>query len=85
VELSKCNLTDPTRSGRNIFGGVLPLVNNIMFQNITYQGASSLLGGVGFLLTLVPWILVFYGHQIRARSKFASNVSMQSFEHPRSL
>ncbi|KAE8324956.1 major facilitator superfamily domain-containing protein [Aspergillus sergii] len=34
--------------------------------------ASSLLGGIGVLLTIVPWVLVFYGPQIRARSKFAS-------------
>lgn len=26
----------------------------------------------GALLTLVPWVLVFYGTKIRARSKFAS-------------
>lgn len=26
----------------------------------------------GVLLTIVPWVLVFYGPQIRARSKFAS-------------
>ncbi|KAE8399272.1 major facilitator superfamily domain-containing protein [Aspergillus pseudonomiae] len=35
--------------------------------------ASSLLGGIGVLLTIVPWVLVFYGPQIRARSKFARN------------
>jgi hypothetical protein len=60
--------------GRNIFGGVLPLVNNIMFRKLSYQGASSFLGGVGFVLTLVPWVLVFYGPRIRGRSRFASGV-----------
>jgi hypothetical protein len=33
-----------------------------------------LLGGIGTLLTIVPWILVFYGPRIRARSKFASEI-----------
>ncbi|KAB8249913.1 major facilitator superfamily domain-containing protein [Aspergillus flavus] len=47
-----------------------------VFRSKCYGGrlptASSLLGGIGVLLTIVPWVLVFYGPQIRARSKFAS-------------
>lgn len=62
-----------------------------MFRRMTFEGASSFLGGVvsilvqsvhastteltsqqGALLTIVPWVLVFYGPRIRARSKFAS-------------
>jgi hypothetical protein len=59
---------------RNISGGVLPLVNNDMFRNLTYQGASSLLGGLGLLLTMVPWALVLFGPRIRGRSRFAGGV-----------
>jgi hypothetical protein len=29
---------------------------------------------MGALLTVVPWVLVFYGPRIRARSKFASEI-----------
>lgn len=72
---------------RNILAGVFPLVANFMFTNLTYQGASSLLGGIvrslffsgcsllktnrhqGILLSFVPWILAFYGPQIRSHSK----------------
>jgi hypothetical protein len=59
-----------------------------MFNNLGFPAASSLLGGIvsyivircfksliflqGALLTIVPWVLVFYGPKIRARSKFAS-------------
>ncbi|KAF2476569.1 MFS general substrate transporter [Lindgomyces ingoldianus] len=57
---------------RNMLGGVFPLITTQMYNRLTYGGASSLLGGIGTLLTLVPWILVFYGPKIRARSKFAS-------------
>lgn len=57
---------------RNILGGIFPLVTVAMFKNLTFQGAASLLGGLGALLTIVPWVLVFYGPKIRARSKFAS-------------
>ncbi|KAL2216745.1 putative MFS multidrug transporter [Thermoascus aurantiacus ATCC 26904] len=62
---------------RNLLGGVFPLVTNAMFNNLGYPAASSLLGGIGALLTLVPWVLVFYGTKIRARSKFASELLHQ--------
>ncbi|KAL4898923.1 hypothetical protein BDW74DRAFT_189663 [Aspergillus multicolor] len=57
---------------RNILGGVFPLVTNAMFENLGYGVAGSILGGVGFALTLVPWVLVAFGPRIRAKSRFAS-------------
>ncbi|KAG0645664.1 Major facilitator superfamily multidrug transporter mdrA [Hyphodiscus hymeniophilus] len=59
---------------RNILGGIFPLVTAALFNNLTFQGASSLLGGIGAVLTIVPWVLVFYGPKIRARSKFAAEI-----------
>jgi len=59
---------------RNMLGGVFPLVTVQMFNGLTFQGAASLLGGLAALLTIVPWVLVFYGPRIRARSRFASEI-----------
>ncbi|KAI9702254.1 MAG: hypothetical protein M1820_006186 [Bogoriella megaspora] len=59
---------------RNMLGGVLPLVTTQMYKGLGNGGASSLLGGIGTLLTIVPWVLVFYGPRIRAKSKFASEL-----------
>ncbi|ESZ98318.1 hypothetical protein SBOR_1311 [Sclerotinia borealis F-4128] len=59
---------------RNIMGGIFPLITTIMFNNLTFQGAASLLGGIGALLTVVPWVLTIYGPTIRLRSKFASEI-----------
>lgn len=59
---------------RNMLGGVFPLVTTQMFNAMTFQGAGSFLGGVGTVLTLVPFILLFFGPKIRARSKFASEI-----------
>ncbi|KAF2031319.1 MFS general substrate transporter [Setomelanomma holmii] len=59
---------------RNMLGGVFPLITTQMYNKLGYGPASSLLGGIGTLLTVVPWILVFYGPRIRARSKFASEI-----------
>ncbi|KAH6664719.1 MFS multidrug transporter-like protein [Halenospora varia] len=59
---------------RNMLGGIFPLVTRALFNNLTFQGAASLLGGIGALLTIVPWVLVFYGPKIRARSRFAGEI-----------
>ncbi|OAL56843.1 MFS general substrate transporter [Pyrenochaeta sp. DS3sAY3a] len=63
---------------RNILGGIFPLITTQMYNELGYGAASSLLGGIGTLLTVVPWILVFYGPKIRARSKFASEIMSDS-------
>jgi len=48
-----------------------PLFTEAMFTGLGFGAASSLLGGVAMVLTVVPWVLIFYGGRIRARSKFA--------------
>ena len=45
-----------------------------MYEKLGFGGAGSLMGGIAVLLTFVPWVLVFYGPKIRARSKFASQI-----------
>ena len=57
---------------RNMLGGIFPLITDPMFNHMGFPAASSLLGGIGALLTIVPWALVFFGPRIRARSKFAT-------------
>lgn len=56
---------------RNVLGGVFPLVALPLFKNLGNAGAGGLLGGIGLALTFVPWVLVFFGSKVRARSKFA--------------
>ncbi|PLB53937.1 MFS general substrate transporter [Aspergillus steynii IBT 23096] len=56
---------------RNMMGGVFPLVSKQLFNNLSFGPAASLLGGIGAALTLVPWVLVWYGPQIRRKSKLA--------------
>jgi multidrug resistance protein len=71
---SRVNLSfDQLRANESV-GGVFPLITQQMYTKLGYGPASSLLGGIGTLLTIVPWILVFYGPRIRARSKFASEI-----------
>lgn len=62
---------------RNMLAAIFPLFTNVMFRHLGYPGASSLLGGISALLTLVPWVLLFYGPKIRARSKIAGEIMLQ--------
>lgn len=56
---------------RNMLGGIFPLVSKQLFNHLSFGPAASLLGGIGAGLTLVPWLLIFFGPQIRARSRHA--------------
>lgn len=56
---------------RNILGGIFPLVTLQLFENLGNAKAGGLLGGIALALTFVPWVLVFFGPKIRARSAFA--------------
>ncbi|KAF7561465.1 hypothetical protein G7046_g2688 [Stylonectria norvegica] len=56
---------------RNMLGGAFPLITGALFTNMGLKGAGGILGGIACALTLIPWVLVFFGERIRARSVFA--------------
>ncbi|KAI0126284.1 major facilitator superfamily domain-containing protein [Xylariales sp. AK1849] len=56
---------------RNMLGGAFPLVVGPLFINLGEDAAGALLGAVATLLTVVPWVLAFFGANIRKRSIFA--------------
>ncbi|ERT00525.1 hypothetical protein HMPREF1624_03898 [Sporothrix schenckii ATCC 58251] len=56
---------------RNVLGGIFPLVMRPLFTNMGIARAGALLGAIGTGLTLVPWVLLYFGDRIRRRSKFA--------------
>ena len=60
-------LCPPNKEGKRKF-------SDIMFRKLGFGPAGSLLGGVSAVLTVVPWVLVFFGERIRARSKVASEI-----------
>ncbi|KAH8881737.1 MFS general substrate transporter [Thozetella sp. PMI_491] len=60
---------------RNVLGGVFPLVTGPLFRNLGEANAGAVLGSIAAILTVVPWVLVFFGSRIRARSPFASELS----------
>ncbi|KAI1029313.1 hypothetical protein LB504_010867 [Fusarium proliferatum] len=62
---------------RNVLGGIFPVLTGIMFDNLGLRNAGCVLGGIASVLTLIPWVLVFFGSRIRARSKFAISLQKQ--------
>lgn len=64
---------------RNVLGGCFPLITTIMFTNLGLKGAGGMLGGIATGLTILPWVLLFNGERIRAKSKFAI---VSSFMYP---
>jgi hypothetical protein len=58
-----------------VLGGVFPIVTGFLFTNLGEARAGALLGGLAAGLTVVPWVLVFFGERIRGRSPFASELT----------
>ncbi|UZJ54056.1 hypothetical protein CBS101457_003376 [Exobasidium rhododendri] len=56
---------------RNIFAFAFPLFVEQMYHNLDYHWASTLSGLLGVVLGVVPFVLIRWGHKIRARSKLS--------------
>lgn len=59
---------------RNLSGTAFPLFTSQMYAKLTFRWAGTLFGGVALLMMPIPFVLFFRGPQIRAKSKFASQV-----------
>ncbi|KAJ3484866.1 hypothetical protein NLG97_g6955 [Lecanicillium saksenae] len=56
---------------RSAGGAAAPLFTRQMFSAMGVGGGGSLVGGVGVLLAIIPFLFYKYGPQIRANSKFS--------------
>ncbi|KAL6363841.1 hypothetical protein LRP88_03266 [Fusarium phalaenopsidis] len=55
---------------RSLFAVVLPLATTPMFRRLEIPGACSLLGGLSALMCIIPFVFIWKGPSIRARSRF---------------
>jgi hypothetical protein len=60
---------------RSACGAAAPLFTNQMFSALGIGGGGSLIGGVGAVLAVIPFLFYKYGKQIRMKSKFAPTPS----------
>lgn len=60
--------------GENIFIAFLPLAAQSMYTNLGFQWASTTLAFISLLLATTPIVVMIWGPQIRARSRFAGQL-----------
>ena len=56
---------------RSLFGAGFPLFAAQMYERLNPQWASTLLGFIAVALAPIPFVLRFYGHRLRKRSKYS--------------
>jgi hypothetical protein len=54
---------------RSVFGAVLPLAGQQMYNSLGYGWGNSLLAFIALAMSLFPILFYKYGEQIRKRSK----------------
>ncbi|KAH9935971.1 MFS general substrate transporter, partial [Epithele typhae] len=59
---------------RNMMGTIFPLFTTQLFDAVGYPWGTSLFAFIGVVMIPIPFVLLWKGPAIRARSKFASQV-----------
>ncbi|GAA6004571.1 hypothetical protein JCM10207_000941 [Rhodosporidiobolus poonsookiae] len=62
---------------RNILGAVFPFFGVIMYDELTFKWASTLVGFIAGAFAIVPWVIIIFGERLRARSKVARAMEQQ--------
>ena len=65
---------------RSIGGATLPLAADPMYKTLGVHWASTLLTFLCLVLGLVPFVLIVYGDQLRAESKFSQQLAREEKE-----
>lgn len=63
--------------GENAFAAFLPMAAQSMYADLGFHWASSLLGFVALVLSCAPVVLVIWGRQIRERSPFMKEATLE--------
>lgn len=59
------------------FSGTFPLFTIPMYENLGYPEASTLLGALACAFSVLPFLLMAYGPQIRSRGRVAKQIARQ--------
>ncbi|KAM3490371.1 hypothetical protein MY3957_006311 [Beauveria namnaoensis] len=69
-EIFAASANAASSTSRSILAVVLPFATTRMFDRLGIAGACSLLGGLLAVMCIIPFIFIWKGEAIRARSKF---------------
>jgi MFS family permease len=61
----------------NTMAAFLPLATQSMYRTLGFQWASSLLGFIALVLSVIPLVLLRYGRSIRAKSPFMKDAAYE--------
>lgn len=61
----------------NAIRGSFPLFTDALYKNLGYPQASSLLGALALAFSILPFLLMAYGPQIRRKSRVAKEIAWQ--------
>ncbi|KAJ5099389.1 hypothetical protein N7532_006390 [Penicillium argentinense] len=64
-------------AGENTFSGFLPLAAMSLYSTLGFNWASTVLAFISFGLSLAPILFVIWGKEIRARSPFMKEATME--------
>ena len=67
-------------ASRSVFGAVLPFATGPMYESLGVPWACSLLGFLSVLMSVIPFVFLWKGDQIRARSKFCQYLEQRDRE-----
>ncbi|KAJ2968839.1 hypothetical protein NQ176_g8984 [Zarea fungicola] len=69
-EIFAASANAASSTSRSLLAVVLPFATSHMFEKLGIAGACSLLGGILTVMCIIPFIFIWKGEAIRARSKF---------------
>ncbi|KAJ4155003.1 hypothetical protein LMH87_000269 [Akanthomyces muscarius] len=69
-EIFAASANAASSTSRSILAVVLPFATTRMFERLGIAGACSLLGGLLAVMCIIPFVFIWKGEAIRARSKF---------------
>lgn len=70
---------------RCLFGALLPLAGNAMFDTLGVGWGNSVLGFISAAFLPLPLILYFYGERIRESRLFKMEFRTLTYSHPNAI
>jgi hypothetical protein len=79
-EIYSASANAASSGSRSLLAVVLPLATLPMIERLGIAGACTLLGGLSGIMCLIPFVFIWKGERIRARSKFCIALKTQKCE-----
>ena len=79
-EIFAASAMGATSASRSIFGVVLPFAAKPMYSNLGVNWACTLLAILSAFMSIIPFVFIRYGKQIRDNSKWCQELKQKKAE-----